>query len=74
MGKKDSQDHRRTGKDKAKQTFEKYGKYTNKHVRLMEMLRDKREIQTTIPPKEEKVTKEEKGKNNKKDKSSKKEE
>ena len=67
MGKKDNQDHRRTGKDKAKQTFEKYGKYTNKHVRLMEMLRDKRETQTTIQPKEEK------GKNNKKDKSSKKE-
>jgi hypothetical protein len=76
MGKKDNQDHRRTGKDKAKQTFEKYGKYTNKHVRLMEMLRDKRETQTTIPAKEEKTTKEEKGKNkyNKKDKSSKKEE
>lgn len=42
MGKKNSDDtHRKTGKDKAKDTYSKYGKYTNKHIRMMEDLKDK---------------------------------
>ena len=55
MEKKDNQDHRRKGKDKAKQTFEKYGKYTNKHIRLMETLQEKRQQpKTNEPPQKEK--------------------
>ena len=50
MGKKDNQNHRRKGKDKAKQTFEKYGKYTNKHIRLMETLEEKRKPSTLKEP------------------------
>lgn len=34
MSKKANQQKRRTGKNKAKETFKKYGQYTNKHVRL----------------------------------------
>ena len=53
MGKKDQQTgERKTGKDKAKKTFDKYGKYTNKHVRMMEDIKEKQTLKLTIREKE----------------------
>ena len=53
MGKKDQQTgERKTGKDKAKKTFDKYGKYTNKHVRMMEDIKEKQTLKQIIQEKE----------------------
>ena len=37
MGRKTEDGKRKTGKDKQKKTYEKYGKYTQKHIRQMEI-------------------------------------
>lgn len=65
MGKKDQQTgERKTGKDKSKKTFDKYGKYTNKHVRMMEDIKEKQTLKQTIQENEKE--KKEIIKNNKK--------
>lgn len=67
MGKKDQQTgERKTGKDKAKKTFDKYGKYTNKHVRMMEDIKEKQTLKQIIQEKENENEKKETKKNNKK--------
>jgi hypothetical protein len=68
MGKKDQQTgERKTGKDKAKKTFDKYGKYTNKHLRIMEEIKEKQTLKQTIQENEkEKETKKNNKKGNKK--------
>jgi hypothetical protein len=49
MGKKDQQTgERKTRKDKAKKTFDKYGKYTNKHIRMMEEIKEKQIQKQTL--------------------------
>lgn len=46
MGKKNADDvKRKTGKDNAKNTYTKYGKYTQKCIRIMEALKEKRDAQ-----------------------------
>jgi hypothetical protein len=48
MGKKNADDvKRKTGKDNAKNTYTKYGKYTQKCIRIMEALKEKRDAQLT---------------------------
>tara|TARA_X000000950_G_C13328628_1_gene423652 strand:+ start:173 stop:421 length:249 start_codon:yes stop_codon:yes gene_type:complete len=43
MGKKTGDKEKRTrGKDKAKKTYEKFGKHTNRHNRIKQELLDKR--------------------------------
>tara|TARA_Y100000389_G_scaffold204048_1_gene254692 strand:+ start:557 stop:766 length:210 start_codon:yes stop_codon:yes gene_type:complete len=65
MGKKDQQTgERKTGNDKAKKTFDKYGKYTNKHLRIMEEIKEKQTLKQTIQENEKE--KKEIIKNNKK--------
>ena len=69
MGKKDQQTgERKTGKDKAKKTFDKYGKYTNKHVRMMEDIKEKQTLKQIIQENENEneTEKKETKKNNKK--------
>ena len=45
MGRKTEDGKRTTGKDKQKKTYQKYGKYTQKHIRQMEI-----SIQKTTAP------------------------
>ena len=60
MGKKDQQTgERKTGKDKAKKTFDKYGKYTNKHIRMMEEITEKQIQKQTVEEAKKKETKKE---------------
>lgn len=41
---KDESGQRKTKKDKARKNFERYGKYTPKHVRMQEELAEKRQL------------------------------
>lgn len=41
---KDDFQKRKTKKDKAKRNFERYGKYSPKHVRMQEELAEKRQV------------------------------
>ena len=41
---KDESGQRKTKKDKARKNFERYGKYTPKHVRMQEQLAEKRQL------------------------------
>ena len=41
---KDDFQKRKTKKDKAKRNFERYGKYSPKHIRMQEELSEKRQV------------------------------
>ena len=41
---KDESGQRKTKKDKARKNFERYGKYSPKHVRMQEELAEKRQL------------------------------
>lgn len=46
---KDESGQRKTKKDKARKNFERYGKYSPKHVRMQEQLAEKRQLQGNNP-------------------------
>ena len=61
---KDDFQKRKTKKDKAKRNFERYGKYSPKHVRMQEELAEKRQVIGNIDNKKEKHDKSNKSNKN----------